>query len=173
MDPLDNTLWIEFLAGSEQAFERIFRTYYRDLYDYGMRLTSEPDLVDDCLQNLFQRLWFHRIKLRPVEAAAIKPYLFKGLRNQLINEWKAQRRRSTLHADYSAEVAFEVQYSPEDFLISQQLSAAQNARLLTALGQLSNRQREAIYLKFFDGFSYDRISEIMELNQQSARNLIH
>ena len=47
------------------------------------------------------------------------------------------------------------------------------AQLLAALQQLSNRHREALYLKFFDGFAYDRIAEIMDLNQQSVRNLVH
>ena len=57
-------------------------------------------------------------------------------------------------------------------MIAQQNDAAQSAQLLGALNRLSKRQREALYLRFFDGFSYERIAEVMSLNTQSIRNLI-
>lgn len=173
MPVLDDSLWKNFLAGDERAFERLFRAHYRELYGYGVRLTNDAELVRDSLQNLFQRLWHRRARLGPVEAAAVRPYLFKALRHQIANDAKAQARRGTWQLAYAAEAAFDVQYSPEDFLIAQELSAEQQAQLLAALGRLGNRQREAIYLKFFDGFSYERISEIMALNPQSVRNLIY
>lgn len=169
MPSFDTTLWNRFLAGEEQAFEAIFQAHYRELYGYGLRLTSDEDLTKDCIQNLFQRLWQRRQHLSSVEE--IKPYLFKSMRHEVAAEVKAQQRRSQL--ENAQPVEFEVQYSPEDFMIAQQLGAEQHTRLLAALGQLSNRQREAIYLKFFDGFDYERISKIMALNQQSIRNLVH
>jgi RNA polymerase sigma factor (sigma-70 family) len=165
----DASLWTDFLAGDERAYERLFLTFYDELYGYGMRLSNDGELVKDSIQNLFQRLWQRRAALRAVEAG--RPYLFKSLRHEVAKAIKAQQRQSWLQGSYSEE--FEVQYSPEDFLIAQQLTAEQHARLLVALGQLSNRQREAIYLKFFDGFTYERIAEIMSLNQQSIRNLIY
>ncbi|GAB3855145.1 sigma-70 family RNA polymerase sigma factor [Hymenobacter terrigena] len=169
MPSSDATLWNRFLAGEEQAFEAMFQGHYRELYGYGLRLTSDEDLTKDCIQNLFQRLWQRRQHLSTVEE--IKPYLFKSMRHEVAAEIKAQQRRSLLESTYPVE--FEIQYSPEDFLIAQQLTAEQHTQLLAALGRLSNRQREAIYLKFFDGFDYERISEIMGLNQQSIRNLVY
>ncbi len=165
----DASRWNSFLAGDGQAFEEIFQAHYPALYSYGQRLTGDGELVKDCIQNLFQRLWHRRASLGPV--AEVKPYLFKAMRHEVAAESKARKRRSLLQSAYNLE--FEVQYSPEDFIIAQQLTAEQHARLLAGLGQLTNRQREAIYLKFFDGFEYDRISEIMGLAQQSIRNLVY
>ncbi|HEY1199844.1 MAG TPA: sigma-70 family RNA polymerase sigma factor, partial [Niastella sp.] len=42
-----------------------------------------------------------------------------------------------------------------------------------ALGQLSNRQKEIIYLKFYQELNYDEVSEIMNINYQAARNLLY
>ena len=171
MTPLDTSLWNDFLAGSKQVFERIFLAYYDDLYRYGMRLTGDEEVVKDCIQNLFQRLWQRRKALGPV--AEIKPYLFAALRHHITDELRAQKRRMALQSDYPSEVEPTIEHSPEDFLISQQLTGEQQALLLGALQQLSNRHREALHLKFFDGLAYDRIAEVMELNQQSVRNLVH
>lgn len=37
---------------------------------------------------------------------------------------------------------------------------------------LSPRQKEAIYLKFVSNLSYEEISKVMQMNYQSARNLV-
>ncbi|NML64963.1 sigma-70 family RNA polymerase sigma factor [Hymenobacter sp. RP-2-7] len=169
MTPPDAPLWNDFLAGSKQAFERIFLAHYDELYRYGMRLLGDEEAVKDCIQNLFQRLWQRRQGLGPV--AETRPYLFTALRHHITDERRAQKRRSALQTGYLDEAP--VQHSPEDFLIAQQLTSEQQAQLLAALGQLSNRHREALHLKFFDGFGYDRIAEIMDLNPQSVRNLVH
>ena len=167
----DASLWNEFRAGNKQVFERIFLAHYDDLYRYGMRLIGDEEVVKDCIQNLFQRLWQRRKAMEAI--AEIKPYLFAALRHHITDELRAQKRRMTLQSDYPGEVEMAVQHSPEDFLISQQLTDAQQALLLGGLKQLSNRHREVLHLKFFDSLSYDRIAEIMELNQQSVRNLVH
>lgn len=168
-----DSLWNDFRAGDERAFEHLFRQHFRVLYAYGLRLTGDEETAKDGIQNLFQRLWHRRARLGDVEATAIRPYLFKALRRQLANEARDQARRAGWHTGYAAELAADFSYSPEDFLIAQELSASQRAHLLEALAQLTNRQREAIYLKFFDGFAYERIADIMGLNAQSARNLIY
>ncbi|MBG8555465.1 RNA polymerase sigma factor [Hymenobacter guriensis] len=169
MPSLDASLWDEFRAGSEWAFERIFLAQYDELYSYGIRLSRDEELVKDAIQNLFQRLWQRRAQLGSV--AVLKPYLFKALRHQLADELGTAQRHRLLPAGFEPE--FQVQYSPEDFLIAQQLTTEQHTQLVEALGQLNNRQREAIHLKFFEGFAYDRIADIMTLNQQSVRNLVH
>ncbi|MGI4883913.1 MAG: RNA polymerase sigma factor [Janthinobacterium lividum] len=169
MAPLDASLWNDFLAGNKQGFERIFLAHYDDLFRYGLRLAGDEEVVKDCIQNLFQRLWQRRKVLGAVEE--IKPYLFAALRHHITDEARAQKRRAALRTGYPAEAA--MQHSPEDFLIAQQLSSEQQAHLLAALGQLGHRHREALYLKFFDGLAYDRIAGIMDLNQQSVRNLVH
>jgi RNA polymerase sigma factor (sigma-70 family) len=171
MTSLDASLWNDFLAGDKQVFERIFLAHYDDLFRYGVRLTGDEEVVKDCIQNLFQRLWQRRKALGAIEE--IKPYLFTALRHHITDELRAQKRRTALQSSYPGELEMTVQHSPEDFLIAQQLTAEQQNLLLGALQQLSNRHREALYLKFFDGFAYDRIAEIMGLNQQSVRNLVH
>jgi RNA polymerase sigma factor (sigma-70 family) len=161
----DTTLWTSFLAGDEQACDQLFLRYYDVLYRYGLRLTGEGELTKDSIQSVFQQLWQRRTSLRSV--AAVGPYLLTALRRQLARDQQAQRRQDEIASAY--EVEFEVQYTPEDF----DLPEARYQLLLAALEQLSNRQREAVYLKFFDGLSYEQSAEVMALNVQSARNLVH
>jgi RNA polymerase sigma factor (sigma-70 family) len=165
----DNQLWQEFKQGSTQALSRIFLLFYDELFAYGRKLCQSEEQVKDCIQSLFLKLWKNREKLDTV--SAIKPYLFKSLRHIISDELEAQQRKRTLHKAQSYE--YEIVFSQEDFLISQQISQDQHTQILTALNKLSSRQREAIYLRFFEGLDYEKISEIMSINTQSVRNLIH
>ncbi|NML66245.1 sigma-70 family RNA polymerase sigma factor [Hymenobacter sp. RP-2-7] len=161
-------LWDAFRRGDAEALATLFDANYDALYSYGRKLTSDEELVKDCIQNLFQQLWRRRASIGA--APVVKTYLFKALRRHLGDETKRWSRHRHLLPAYSD--SFEVTYSHEEFLISQQADAEQQHRLLAALNQLSKRQREALYLRFFDGFPYERIAEVMSLNTQSVRNLI-
>jgi RNA polymerase sigma factor (sigma-70 family) len=161
-------LWEAFRGGEAAALAALFEAYYPALFSYGFKLTGDEELVKDCIQNLFQKLWRRRSGIGSV--LVVKAYLFKALRHHLGDEIK--RRQRYEHAPLADVESFEVTYSHEEFLIAQQVDAEQQARLLGALNQLSKRQREALYLKFFDEFSYERIAEVMSLNTQSVRNLI-
>ena len=161
-------LWDTFWGGEARALAVLFETYYEALYHYGLKLAGDEELVKDCIQNLFQKLWRRRDGLRAVQV--VKTYLFKALRRHLGDETKLLRQHRHLLPAYTD--SFEVTYSHEEFLIAQQGDIEQSTRLLAALNQLSKRQREALYLKFFDGFAYERIAEVMSLHVQSVRNLI-
>jgi RNA polymerase sigma factor (sigma-70 family) len=164
------TLWNAFRQGDEQAFTAIFLEHYDALFNYGMKLTGEEELVRDSIQEVFQRLWERRATLERVEV--IKPYLFKILRNRIADAIKVATRRSVRQQSYHDD-EFEVVYVSEDFSTVEQFSGDQNAQLLVVLNQLPKRQREVIYLKYFDGFSHEKISEVMNLTAQSVRNLIY
>lgn len=162
--------WDAFRQGDEQAFTAIFLEHYDALYNYGVKLTGDEELVRDSIQELFQKLWERRASLEAVEG--VKAYLFKALRHRISDSLKSASRRSARQQSYHDE-AFELVYSLEDFLVAEQFSSDQNAQLLASLNQLPARQREVIYLKYFDGFSYEKISEVMNLTAQSVRNLIY
>ena len=165
------SLWNAFREGNEQAFTAIFEEQYDALYNYGMKLVRDEELVRDSMQELFQKLWERRASLEAVEI--IKPYLFKVLRNRISDNLKMASRRSARQQAYHEEETFDVMYSPEDFLLVEQFNSDQNAQLLAVLNQLPRRQREVLYLKYFDELSYEKISEVMNLTAQSVRNLVY
>jgi RNA polymerase sigma factor (sigma-70 family) len=161
--------WEQFKHGDERALTIIFLDHYDALFHYGVKLVADEEMVKDCIQNLFHKLWSRRQRLGEVKV--IKPYLFKALRRHISDERNLLQKKRRLWVGYEQD--FNVTFSHEDFLISQQISREQGSQLIHALNLLSKRQREAIYLKFFDGLDYEKISDIMSLNPQSVRNLIY
>jgi RNA polymerase sigma factor (sigma-70 family) len=162
-------VWSHFRSGDERALATIFNDHYDSLYYYGRKLVQDEDLVKDCVQNLFVKIWTTRHKLMAVKN--VRPYLLKSLRRHIGDQMLVQNRNKTLEEQFHRE--FPIAFSHEDFLIGMQTSRERSEALARSLNNLPARQREAILLKFYEGLDYLKIAEVMELNVQSVRNLIH
>ena len=162
-------LWKSFLQGNKEALATIFLLFHDDLYRYGLKLAGNDNLVEDSLQDLFLQLWKNRQNLRQIDN--LKPYLFKSFRNHIIDNVELQNPVIRIEIDF--EHPFEVTYSPEDFMIQQQVSEENQLKIVEALNNLSSRQREAIYLRYFEELDFDMIAIVMDMNVQSVRNTLH
>ncbi len=163
----DEALWSSFKTGNELALSVLYKKHVQRLYDYGMHSFRDHDLVVDCLQELFLRLWNKRDTLATVHA--VKPYLFKAFRRILIHQFSEQRKKSAIT---NSAIAFEFLPSIESTLIEDELKSEQIQRLKQCVQSLSKGQREVIYLKFFSGLSYPEIAEITEMQVDSVYNLV-
>lgn len=162
----DISLWEAYQQGDHHAFATLFRRYYEPLVQYGSKLTGNNDVLEDCIQELFTELWQNKSQ---TQVQSVKAYLFKSLKYKLFRAH--QRKTTSPFNENHSDMLFEI--SHETLLVGQEQDAEKTARVLQALGQLSNRQKEIIYLKFYQELSYEEVSEIMNINYQAARNLLY
>jgi len=158
-------LWESFRKGDKEAFAALFREHYGILYRFGNKFTTDTELLEDAIQELFIELWKAN-SCTPV--LSVRSYLLKSLKYKLLRSL-SKRRPTFLPADEN--LAFE--WSHETFLIAEQESAGRRQKVLKALEQLSPRQKEIIYLKYYQDLSYEEVGEIMNINYQVARNLLY
>lgn len=164
----DGALWRAFKNGDEKALITIFDRFVKILYNYGMKIYGESESVKDAVQELFIELWRNKKNLGDTDS--IKFYLFKSLRRKVYRVLKSKSNKDLLHRTPPDNQTLP---SHEYFIIAEQTSAETRQRLLKMLDSLTERQREAIFLRYFEDLSYDRIAGIMEMNKQSVYNLIH
>jgi RNA polymerase sigma factor (sigma-70 family) len=159
----DIQYWNAFLQGDRDALGHLFSLYYPHLFKYGLKICGDSDMLEDCIQELFIELWQHR---NPPPAVSIKAYLLKAVKYKLLKAM--YRKNNTVVIE---TLPFEMSY--ENFIIARQDDEARVKKVITAIEQLSNRQKEIIYLKFYQNLNYEEVSDIMNINYQAARNLLH
>lgn len=166
---IERTVWEAFKSGNRKALDYIFEKYIRLLFAYGSKITKDQGLVEDCIQDVFVELW-HKHKVIS-STDNIKLYLLKSLRRKIIRTLAINNR---IHVDPLDEQRYEneLEFSAEFHLIQAQASIEQHGQLKNALSQLSKRQREAVYLKFYEHFTYAEIADMMNLTVKSAYKLI-
>lgn len=67
---------------------------------------------------------------------------------------------------------FDFAPSTEEALIEEEWEVERNRKIRNSLNGLTKRQREAIFLKFFNQLSYHEVAAIMDLHVDSVYNLI-
>ena len=168
-EKIDSEVWKLFKQGDRKALDYVFEKYVRLLYAYGAKITRNTALVEDSIQDLFVELWQRRASIS--DATSVKFYLLKSLRQKIIRNL-ARINEVVVDDRTLQEYELEVEFSEEFKIIEDQVSVEQRDRLIRALSQLTKRQREAIYLKFYEKVSYQEIAEIMNLGIKSAYNLV-
>jgi len=159
-------LWESFRKGDKDAFAALFREYYGTLYRFGNKFTTDTELLEDCIQELFIELWQAKSQA-PV--LSVKAYLLKSLKYKLLKAFRKNGKILPIHDN--GDMPFEL--SHETFLIHQQENDQRRQEVIKALERLSHRQKEIIYLKYYQNLSYEEVSEIMNINYQVARNLLY
>lgn len=159
-------IWSSFKGGDFASLGILFETHYQELFYYGIKIVDLPELVKDTIQDLFTDVWERRNKMSSVEN--IKAYLIISLRRELIHRISKVRKENV--EDQLLPLQFS--FSAEDFLISTEQNTEHSRLLTKSMEGLTDRQREVILLRFFHGLEFQEISQALEMNIQSVRNLL-
>lgn len=161
----DAALWLLMKQGKEDAFEALYRKYISDLLHYGEKMGMGEEVLKDIVQDLFIEIWKSRERLSATDS--VKFYLFKALRYKMIRHH--QQSPNALPIDGAGPW----EESVESRLLNEEREHLTSRYLHEAIEKLPKRQQEIIHLRFFQGFSNQEIASLMNLQYQSATNLIH
>ncbi len=162
-------LWEKFCKGDREALSVIYRGHIDHLYQYGMHFCRDSERVKDCLQDLFQTLWLDREQISS-NVENVKYYLIASLRRRLLRSLQKSKRNYTETVFDSFD--FELIPPREDDIIQGETYQQHLYLLHKGIATLSRRQREAIYLRFYQNLSYDETAKLMSMKVESVYNLI-
>ena len=160
--------WQAFVAGDERILEHVYNTFFNSLFNFGRKYTTNEDLIADAIQDLFVRLWKNRRNLQ--KPKSLKNYLFKGFRNHLNDRLKSEARY--VPDEFGDQCVFEWAPSAEDIQVSTEMVTARKNRLDEAMARLTDRQREAIFLRFYEEFSYVEVAEVLGITIKATYKLM-
>jgi len=164
----DKDLWQLYREGDRLALGGLAERYYRVLRHYGLKFMVDEVVVEDCIQELFLQLWQNRLQIGDTES--VKHYLLKALRNHIIQHIRTQKRVSYEELNWDTSVAEEA--DSESLLIHQESLSLLTKRIQNQLDLLPAREREVLYLRFYENLSVPEIAEVMQVNRQSVSNLL-
>ena len=162
-------LWKSLKSGETNSFEEIFKTYYRTLFNYGMRLSHDEDEVKDCIQNLFLTIWERREHLG--ESDSIRNYLLASLRRMIIKRMNVAKN-TFIPIDFD-DITFHADLSAEAKLIQEQTSLDSIDIVQNAISKLPHRQKEALFLRFYSDQSFADIATVMNISTRAVYKLIY
>ena len=161
----DIQLWDSFRNGNADALACIYSTHYPLLLQYGLRLSSDREFVKDCIHGLFEDLYHYRETAGCVKN--ISGYLSKSLRNKMLRNRKKYTTSDTVNdASCIEKIVFDEHFD------EQENHCELHHLLCEALKKIPERQKEAIYLRYFFKMNNEEVAQMMEITYQVACNTI-
>lgn len=167
----DVEIWEIFKNGDESAFIYIYSKYFNELINYGFQFTTDVNIIEDCVQDLFIKLRKSRNKLGVIKKS-IRLYLLISLRRRILDNKALPKKRDKIINEISNE--FDIVLPLETHLINEDILIEKRKMLQKAMKQLTRKQREVVYYIYYKNLSYAEAREIMKIkSDKTIRNLLY
>ena len=168
-NPVNDThLWQQMKQGSELALGKLIKKYFNLLQNYGLKFVKDEAFVKDCVQDVFIAIWTHRETI--MSPQSIHAYLLSSVRRKVLREKVRQRLDQKQNANTVEKEADLLDFSHEWLLIEQESLNEMTRKVSELLNELPKRQREVLYLRFYQNLERAEIADIMGINEQSVSN---
>ena len=160
-DLSDDELISRAAAGDKSSFDAIVRRYQHRVQRFASRmLGGDSDLGADVAVGAFLRLWESREGYRP--CGQLSAWLLRTAYRLSVDLYRQERRQGPVPPDRTGDAPAEIE----------QRALAQAVR--GGLMSLGEPLRAVLILSVYEGFSYDQISQVLEIpigTVGSRRNL--
>jgi len=165
-------LWDDFCQGDETAYIVIYESYFELLFNFGLQLCRNVELVEDTIQDVFIDLRIKRKGLPKIKYS-LKHYLITVFRNKLYRYFENERRLNQLHMVADAET-FEFTLPAESVMVANQEQDDLIKKLNNATKSLTAKERQAIYYYYYLNMTYEEVRDLLNLKSAKiARNLVY
>jgi RNA polymerase sigma factor (sigma-70 family) len=169
--PYIDTLILTALRNNDEAaLNYLFTNYYNRLFRTGLKYGAASDTIQEAIQAVFIDVWQYRQTLG--EIVSFEAYLKGALRKRLTK----MASNSAKNPNYTEGVENDILLSVEAYenvMILQETNDSKRQALISALEQLTPRQKELIVLRYFEEMPYVEIAKKTQLQTDSIYKTIH
>lgn len=163
------TLLAAYRQGDQNAFMSLYDMYAEMLLNYGLCITSDKELVKDCVQDVFIKLIS---KSQDLQVTKVTSYLLISLRNRLLDVFRRKNYMTETAVEDIRISSTTVEDVENSYILDE--SSLNNVRKVQILmDELTPRQRQVFTLYYIEQRKYEDICDIMQMNYHSVRNLVH
>jgi RNA polymerase sigma-70 factor (ECF subfamily) len=142
--------------GDRKAFQALYDKYRGLVFATVIQVLHSPEDTEDTTQDIFTQFW-SRSGLYNSQKGRFSSWLTTLAKNRAIDRIRSRDRRSKLNQGFQAETLMEKGWQAP--LPSEETSMREmGLQARSAVMQLSDEQREAITMAYFDGLTQQEIS---------------
>lgn len=163
---MDNNIWANIESGDKEAYSEAYIFYYKKLFNYGKKITEDISIIEDAIDEVFIMVWTKRESLHEINSP--QAYIFSSFRNYIIRKIKSLNKMQFSEVEQETEMEFSI----DSIIIQKETDLALKAQIQKAIEQLTSRQREAVFLRFYEGLSYIEIAGIMNISVKATYKIM-
>ena len=152
--------------GDQQAFELLYRRYYKRMCVFAFKFLRQEDLAEEVVQEVFLNIWKNKAKIRT--NTSFQSYLFQSVQNRSINCLEHEKIKKN-YAEVMM-VAYQDGFNTEntDSLLNQELEQLVNS----TLENLPPKCRQIFIMSRFEGKKYNEIADELSISVKTVETQI-
>ena len=155
------TRGFDLTADDRSWFEPLVRTFEKPAFQFAQMMVQNRAAAEEIVQEAFARVWAS--PRTPREPDDFRRWLYRTLINLLRDHHRRQMLESKLRF-WDHQPA-----DPQE----QAIRRSEDHALMAALRCLPLRERQAIYLHYYDEQPFAEIGRILEMQETAARVMVH
>ena len=168
MDTLsDNALMLKVKNGDIDKMGLLYERYHRQLYRFLFNMTRQKELSEDMVQNIFLRMLKYPDGF--LGFGEFKTWMYHIARNAMYDHFR-KIKRTPSHSDLKN---FEERIEGEQYADAHLEKEQELKTLQTAMGNLSDENRELLILCRFQELKYNEIARILNTTEGAVKVRIH
>jgi|Deesub1362A_J573_1020465.scaffolds.fasta_scaffold04762_2 RNA polymerase sigma-70 factor (ECF subfamily) len=152
--------------GNRRGMEKIYEIFAEPIFRYIFLRIGSREEAEDLTSRVFLKV-FRRIKMYRESEVPFSAWIFRIAHNELVDYFRTKKPPFQSLDEVYDEPASSY-YEPEIKLLEEELQK----RIVQALMQLTPEQREAVVLRYLEGFSIKEIGEVMGKGESAVRSLL-
>ncbi len=158
-DDSDEALLVRTAAGDREAFEVLYDRFSPRVYGLVRKVVRDPGLSQDTVQDVMTELWRTAPRFDPDRGNAVSWILTLAHRRAVDTVRREQSARDRADAVGRQEDA----ERPFDDVSEAVTMADEHSQIRRALDALTELQRQAIEMAYFDGMTYREVAEKLDV----------
>jgi len=147
-------IWLEkLIKGNKNAFDKIFKTYYKKLCVFSLKIVKNYAYAEDVVQNIFINLWEKHNDLKI--NISLKAYLYRAVYNNSVHFIKKQN----LNQQFD-ESLIEHDYNFNDLLVQNEIET----KIYSTIEELPEQCKKIFKMSRFDELKYREIAEKLNIS---------
>jgi len=161
--------------GDTFYFEKIYRHFFSKIYRYVFLKILNKGTAEDLTSEVFIRVYRNLNKVN-LNAVTIKIWIYKIAKNLITDYFRSsQNRQNVKSLDEYLEGDKELESTDSKLVDQGEIfsngNQFKNERLISALNNLPEMQREIIFLRYVEGMDFKSISLILNKSEIALRAL--
>jgi RNA polymerase sigma-70 factor (ECF subfamily) len=151
---------------SEVALAEVYRRHGRAVYGLARRVLHDGAEAEDVTQEIFLRLWREPERFDP-DRGSLRSFLLAqahGRAVDAVRSTSSRRAREVRDALRTAQADYDMQHEVWDLALADQVARA--------MRELTDDERRAIELAYFDGCSYREVARLLEQPEGTVKSRI-
>ncbi len=152
--------------GDQDAYDALYSAVAGSVLGLAVRIVRDREMAEDVAQEVLVDVWHRAARYRP-EAGSARSWILTIAHRRAVDRVRSEQAHATRLRTHGSVP--ESTPEEQETVVDSMQREWESARVRSGLAQLTHRQREALHLAYYRGFTHREVAEALDVPLGTAK----